>query len=59
MRTSSHPVQEKDEALGADASREIAAQIPSADLYMYPNYGHGLYDEAKDFKERILRFLES
>ena len=48
---------EKDLALGADASREIAAQIPNAVLHMYPQWGHGLYEEAKDFNEMIYGFL--
>ena len=48
---------EKDLALGADASREIAAQIPNAVLHMYPQWGHGLYEEAKDFNEMIYEFL--
>ena len=39
---------EKDNALGGDASREIAAQIPGAELRMYGQWGHGLYEEAGD-----------
>lgn len=49
---------EKDEALGGDASREIAAEIADAQLYMYENWGHGLYEEAKDFNRRVLDFLK-
>ncbi len=49
---------EKDKALGGDASREIAAEIPGAQLYMYENWGHGLYEEAKDFNQRVLDFLK-
>ena len=48
---------EKDKALGADASREIAAQIPQARLKMYDQWGHGLYEEAKDFNQVVLNFL--
>jgi len=48
---------EKDNALGGDASREIAAKIPSAELQMYAQWGHGLYEEAKDFNQRVLQFL--
>ena len=44
---------EKDLALGGDASREIAAQIPGAELRMYAKWGHGLYEEEKDFN-RVL-----
>jgi len=48
---------EQDHALGADASREIAAAIPGAKLHMYAEWGHGLYEEAKDFQHVILHFL--
>ena len=50
---------EKDLALGGEASREIAAKIPGAQLLMYPQWGHGLYEEAKDFNEKVQRFLLS
>lgn len=49
---------EKDIALGADASRQIAAAIPGAKLHMYPQWGHGLYEEAKDFNSLVLDFLQ-
>ena len=49
---------EKDMALGGDASREIAAAIPGAILRMYEQWGHGLYEEAKDFKQTVLDFLK-
>ena len=48
---------EQDKALGGDPSREIAAKIPSAALKMYPQWGHGLYEEAKDFNREVLKFL--
>ncbi len=48
---------EKDISLGGDASREIAAKIPSAQLRMYAQWGHGLYEEAKDFNRVVLNFL--
>ena len=49
---------EKDLALGAESSREIAAAIPNARLMMYPEWGHALYEEAKDFNRTVLDFLE-
>ena len=49
---------EKDLALGGEPSREIAANIPGAALYMYPQWGHGLYEEAKDFNTLVLSFLK-
>ncbi len=48
---------EKDEALGPDASREIAERIPNAVLKMYPQWGHGLYEEAKDFIHVVMAYL--
>ena len=47
----------QDRALGADASRELAASISGAKLIMYPQWGHGLYDEAKDFQQTVTDFL--
>lgn len=49
---------EKDLSLGGDASREIAAKIPNSELRMYPQWGHGLYEEAKDFNQTVLEFLK-
>jgi pimeloyl-ACP methyl ester carboxylesterase len=46
-----------DRTLGAKASLEIAEKIPNAELKMYEKYGHALYDEAKDFIDVVLRFL--
>ena len=49
---------EKDKALGGDPSREIAGRIPNAWLRMYKEWGHGLYEEAKDFNRTVLDFLK-
>ena len=49
---------EQDESLGGDASREIAAAIPGAVLKMYRQWGHGLYEEAKDFNGLLLNYLK-
>ena len=49
---------EKDETVTGDASREIADRIPGAQLYMYEDYGHGAYEEAKDFQDRLIAFLQ-
>lgn len=38
------------------ASEEIAAGIPGSELYMYEGLGHGLYEEAPDFLERVASF---
>ncbi len=38
------------------ASEEIAAQIPGCRLHMYDQFGHGLYEEAPDFLQRVHTF---
>ena len=48
---------EQDHCLGGEASREIAARIPGAQLHMYDQWGHGLYEEAGDFNPLLLRYL--
>lgn len=48
---------EQDKALGGEASREIAERIPGAKLKMYPQWGHGLYEESKDFLPTVTGFL--
>ena len=48
---------EQDKALGGEASKEIASAIPGAVLHMYDNWGHGLYEEEKDFNREVLAFL--
>ena len=50
---------EQDRSLSPEASREIARQIPGARLKMYPQWGHGLYEEAGDFQQVVLSFLLS
>ena len=49
---------EQDHCLGPEASREIAARIPDAQLKMYRQWGHGLYEEAKDFLPVVTEFLQ-
>lgn len=49
---------EKDMALGAETSKEIAAMIPGAKLKLYPQWGHGLYEEEKGFNSLIQEYLK-
>ena len=49
---------EQDRTLGAETSRELAAAIPGAVLKMYSEWGHSLYEEAKDFNQFVLSFLK-
>ena len=48
---------EKDLALGGEASRIFAERIPNSRLLMYPQWGHGLYEEEKSFNQTVLDFL--
>ena len=40
----------------AEASRELAARIPGAQLVMLEGLGHGLYEEDPAFQERVMEF---
>ena len=48
---------ERDNALGGDASRKMAAVIPGAELLMYAKWGHGLYEEERTFNKTVLEYL--
>ena len=46
-----------DKVVTVEASKEISEKINS-DIYLYDDsYGHGVYDEASDYKQRILDFF--
>ena len=47
----------KDNVLGAEASAELAEGIKGSKLYIYDDSSHGVYEQAKDFNDRVLRFL--
>ena len=47
---------EEDRVLGAEDSRVLARQT-GGQLLMIPGYGHSVYDEAPNVKERIYEFL--
>lgn len=49
---------EQDKIVGADASRQLHAGIVGSELFMYPEYGHAAYEEAKDFCGRVMGFLQ-
>ncbi len=46
----------RDRVVG-DVSSELAGAIPGSELYLYPELGHGAYEEARDFNGRVLEFL--
>lgn len=47
----------QDRIVGANASKELADKIESSELYLYENYGHAVYEEAKDFNDRVLNYF--
>ena len=49
---------EEDRIVGAEASRELCERIPGSRLFLYPGLGHAAYEEAKDFNDRVLSFLD-
>ncbi len=34
------------------------ARISNSELFLYEDYGHAVYEEAKDFNERVLKYLK-
>lgn len=48
-----------DKTVGIKASYELNEQISDSRLYVYKGLGHAAYEEAPDFNERVLRFLET
>ena len=48
---------EQDKSLGGEASQEIAEQIPGAELLMYEQWGHGLYEEEPTFNQTVMDYL--
>ena len=47
----------KDNIVGVEASIEIHEKIKGSELFIYNDYGHGVYEEAKDFNKRVYNFL--
>ena len=45
-----------DQIVTGEASERLHELIGHSTLYMYEEYGHGLYDEAPDFQDRIDEF---
>ena len=49
---------EKDRVVTAQASLDIAEKL-GCPVYIYKNYGHAVYEEAKDFNRKALEFFLS
>ena len=41
---------------GWESAKNLAEKL-NCELYLYDNYGHAVYDEAPDFRNRMLKFL--
>ena len=48
-----------DQVIPVEASKELSEAIPNSKLYIYPNYGHGAFEEDKKFQKLIIAFYES
>lgn len=48
----------QDSIVGVNSSKEIADRISNSELFLYEDYGHAVYEEAKDFNERVLKYLK-
>ena len=49
---------EKDNTVGNDAPYELKERIPNSELYIYQDLGHGAFEEAKDFYDRIFEYCK-
>lgn len=46
-----------DKVLGIEGSRDLYKGIKNSELYIYEDYSHGVYEEAKDFNKRVYDYL--
>ncbi len=49
---------EEDQIVGPDASYDMHDRIPNSELYMYPEYGHALYEEVPTFYGQVYQFVK-
>ena len=48
----------QDKVLGIEGSLELAERIKLSELYIYDEYSHGVYEQAKDFNKRVFEYLK-
>ena len=48
-----------DRTVGNDAAHELNRGISESELYVYEGLGHGVFEEAKDFYDRVLSFCDT
>ena len=49
---------ENDRTVGTDAAHELHGGIAQSELYIYRGLGHGAFEEAKDFYDRIFAYCD-
>ena len=49
---------DNDKTVGNDAPDELSKAIPNSSSYIYKGLGHGTFEEAKDFYDRVLEFCD-
>ena len=47
----------EDITVGREAAGELHEAIAHSELFVYEGLGHGLFEEAKDFYERVFAFF--
>lgn len=47
-----------DLVLGIEGSKLLNKGIKNSELYIYEGYSHGLYEQAKDFNDRVFKYLK-
>ena len=47
-----------DHTVGNDAAGELAKAITGSELFVYEGLGHGAFEEAKDFYDRVREFCD-
>jgi len=47
---------DEDNTVGNEAPYELSSSIPDSEVYIYHGLGHGVFEEAKDFYDRIYEF---
>ena len=47
----------EDKVLGITGSKELSEKIENSSLFIYEGYSHGVYEQAKDFNNRIYDYL--
>ena len=47
---------DNDKTVGNDAPRELSQGIRNSEVFIYKGFGHGVFEECKDFYDKVLEF---